>query len=138
MTSAQRNLMAAGDALVEHEPPDAALVALALEGSSAHILCLGTMRGYLHRQRQTRRLTPRNEQEGGLLTSSATAVTEPIRSGDLLMLGSASAFSTRAVGRVAATLQGDYRAPASMLATLLTEPAKKAGVGAAAVIVRIH
>lgn len=138
MNSARRDLAAAAEALLERDPPDAALVALALEGSSAHVLSLGTMRAYLHRQGQTRRLTPRDEHERGLLTGPGTVVTEAIRAGDLLMLGSATAFSTRAVGRVAAALQGDRRAPVSMLAGLLTDPAGKAGVGAAAAVIRIH
>ncbi len=137
LADARRALATAADALLEREPPDAALVALVLEPASVHVACVGPMRAYLHRRGQTRRLTPRDEAERGLLESPAAIVHEGVRAGDLLMLGSTSAFSTRAVGRVAAALQGDRHAPVESLATLLTDPAAQAGVGAAAAVLRL-
>ncbi|MEZ4246943.1 MAG: hypothetical protein R3B99_01680 [Polyangiales bacterium] len=62
-----------------------------------------------------------------------TIAAEP---GDLVLAGSASAFSASAVGRVASALQNDSVPPA-VLAALLGARGK-AGVGAVALALRIR
>ncbi|MEM9074638.1 MAG: hypothetical protein AAGE52_39450 [Myxococcota bacterium] len=133
---ARRSFLNACGALIERRMPDVAFLALALDGASIHVVCAGNVRAYVFRGRQSQRITPRVDHESGLLDGRIATASEPLNGGDLVMAGSASAFSTRAVGRVSAVLQGDPQTPPAVIANLLTDPARKAGVGAAAVVLR--
>jgi hypothetical protein len=83
-------------------------------------------------------MTPREGDPLGMLDGDPMHVTIAAEPGDLVLAGSASAFSASAVGRVASALQNDPNVPPAVLAALLTEPASKAGVGAVALALRIR
>lgn len=134
-SQARRALVHACNSLIERTVPDVAFLGLAFDHTSAHVIVAGSVRAYLHQGRQPQRMSPR-EQSEGMLEGQPLKTSAPINAGDLILAGSESAFSTRAVGRVAAVLQTDPKTPPSVLATLLTDPARKAGVGAAAVVLR--
>lgn len=137
ITSARAALVDACNALVEREVPDAGIVALLLSGGAAHVAVVGDGRVYLHRQGRPQRLTPRDQRPEGLLDGEVIVAESALDPNDLLLLGSASAFSEAAISRVGGVLQTDAEAPPAALASLLTEPARKAGVGAAALAIRI-
>jgi hypothetical protein len=131
-------LASVGDQLIERRLPDAALVAALLDRGECDVVSAGPMRAYLHRRGKPQRLTSREEPEGGLLRSAVSHCRVALEPGDLLMFGSVSAFSTRAIAQVVGVLEADPRAPPGVIASLLTDPAGQAGVGAAAIVVRIE
>lgn len=125
------------DRLVERTLPDAAFAAIALDGDELHVVSAGPCRVYLHRSGKPQRLTPREETKEGALRARVTQCSTPLEPGDLVMAGSVSAFSMRSIAQVVTVLQDDPRTEPPILASLLTEPAAQAGVGAAAVVLRI-
>jgi hypothetical protein len=126
------------DQLVERQVPDAAFVAALLAGDELDVVSAGPVRAYLHRKGRPQRLTPRDEPDGGLLRSPVGHCRLSLESGDLLMIGSESAFSMRAISQVLAVLTADPKTPPAVLASLLTEPAGRARVGGAAIVVRVE
>ena len=98
---------------------------------------MGTGRVYLHRGGQPQRLTPRDERDEGLLDGVAARCSSPISVGDIVLAGSATAFSVKAIAKLASVLEADPKTPPSVLASLLTEPAGHADVGAVAIALRI-
>lgn len=137
IAAARSALVDACNALVERDVPDAGIVALLLSGGSAHVAVVGDSRVYLQRGGRPQRLTPRDQRAEGLLDGEVVGAETPLDPDDLLLVGSASAFSEAAISRVGGVLQSDAQAPPAALASLLTEPARKAGVGAAALAIRI-
>lgn len=125
------------DHLVERMLPDASLAAIFLDGGEMHVVAAGAARVYLHRGGKPQRLTPRDEPTGGVLRARLAECTTPVEPGDLILAGSASAFSMRAISHVVGVLSQDPRTAPSVLASLLTEPAGQAGVGAVAIVLRI-
>lgn len=138
LRESRRELVGRVNDLIERDVPDATLIGLLLQDGDLHVVTAGPGRVYLHRKGEPQRLTPRDDPPVGLLEAKAATCTVRLDPGDLLMAGSVSAFSTRAIGRVASVLERDSNTPPSVLATLLTEPAAKAGVGAVAVVLRIR
>ena len=57
---------------------------------------------------------------------------------DIILFGSTTAFSKSSTAKVAAVLGKDQGVPLSVLADLLTEPAERAGRGAAAIVLRVR
>jgi len=138
LAQAQIEVTRLREGLVEVLTLDATLLAVVLEGEHLHVMCVGPARAYLHRGAKPRRLTPREDPDRALLGGSATHCETPIQPGDLILAGSVSAFSVPAIGRLASVLDADPTTPPSVLASLLTEPAAKAGVGAVAAVLRIR
>jgi len=137
VTAARDALIEACNALVEREVPDAGLVVLLLSSGSAHVAVVGDGRVYLQRRGHPQRLTPRDQRAEGLIEGEVVMGETVLDPNDLLLIGSASAFSEVAIRRVGGVLQSDANASPAALASLLTEPARKAGVGAAALAIRI-
>jgi hypothetical protein len=133
----RRDLADACDRLVERTLPDAAFAAIAVDEGDLHVVSAGPCRVYLHRSGKPQRLTPRDESKDGALLARITQCSTPLEPGDLVMAGSVSAFSMRAIAQVVTVLQDDPRTEPPILASLLTEPASQAGVGASAVVIRI-
>lgn len=133
----RRELAEACDRLVERGLPDAAFAAISVEDGELHVVSAGPCRVYLHRSGKPQRLTPREEPRDGALVARVTQCSTPLEPGDLVMAGSVSAFSMRSIAQVVTVLQDDPRTEPPILASLLTEPAAQAGVGAAAVVLRV-
>ncbi|MCA9575682.1 MAG: hypothetical protein R3B40_08790 [Polyangiales bacterium] len=140
--AARARLVTCCNALIEQRVPDSSLAALVLLDDSAHVISVGRVRAYLWRRGEHQRLTPDNEGDPGSATgvlhgepAHAQVALEPR---DVLMLGSTTAFSPSAVAKVASVMQADAETPVSILATLMTEPAKATGAGAAAVVARVR
>jgi len=125
------------DNLVERVLPDATLVALLLESGSLHVMSVGPGRVYVQRHGRPKRLTARDEQRGGLLSARPSICSTPLEPGDLVLAGSVTAFSMSSIAKVVSVLNEDPKTSPSLLGNLLTEPAGKAGVGAAAVVLRV-
>ena len=134
---ARRSLVDACDRLVERQAPDASLVAVLIDQGELHVVSAGPGRVYLHRAGKPQRLTPRDEVGGGLLRAHVTHCSSPLEPGDLIMAGSVSAFSMKSIAQTVSALSADPRTPPSVLANVLTEPAGQAGVGAAAIVLRV-
>ena len=134
---ARAGLVTACDALIEKDLPDVHAVAGTIEGNSIKIVGAGSCRAYLHRGGQPQRLTGRDEAAHGLLGGRPSRSETPLEPNDLVLFGSVSAFSVRSVARIASVLETDPKTPPSVIASLLTEPAGEAGMGAAAIVVRI-
>ena len=126
------------DALIERMLPDASLVALLLDHDDLHAVSVGPGRVYVHRRGAPHRLTPRDDPAEGLLRGTPARCSHPIEPDDVILAGSVSAFSVRAIAKLASVLEADARTPPSVLASLLTEPAGQAGVGAVAIAMRIR
>lgn len=135
---ARVRLAATCEQLVERQLPDAAFVALMFEGSDVHVVSAGPVRAYLHRKGKPQRLTPREDATAGVLHSAISHCNLALEPGDLVMMGSVSAFSMRAISQVASVLEADPRTESSVIATVLTDPAGQAGVGAAAAVLRVQ
>lgn len=133
----RRELAEACDRLVERTLPDAAFAAIAVDDGDLHVVSAGPCRVYLHRSGKPQRLTSRDEPKDGALVARITQCSTPLEPGDLVMAGSVTAFSMRSIAQVVTVLQDDPRTEPPILASLLTEPAAQAGVGAAAVVLRM-
>ena len=138
---ARAALRLACESLIEKEPPDATLIAVCLEPHAVQVLNVGGGRVYIQRKGQPERLTDRSAFDSGapdgLVHGEATLATRELRSGDLILAGSATAFSSESVNRVATVLDSDPKVPPSVLASLMTEPARRAGQGSAALALRV-
>ena len=136
---ARRALTDMLNGLVERSIPDVAVLAVHFDHLGLHVMSVGDCRAYLHRgAKNPQRMTPREGDTLGLLEGEPTYVAIPAEPGDLVLAGSASAFSASAVGRVATALQNDPHVPPAVLAALLVEPAGRAGMGAVALALRIR
>ncbi len=136
--AAQEELSRRTHALVEHTLPDAILVSLLADHDELHVMSVGASRVYLQRRGQPQRLTPREDPPEGLREGTPVRCSVALEPGDVVLAGSVSAFSVQAVAKLASVLEADPRTPPSVLATLLTEPAAKAGVGAAGLVLRVR
>jgi hypothetical protein len=135
---ARVSLAEACDQLVERQLPDAAFVALLFDQGELHVVSAGPIRAYLHRKGKPQRLTPREEPAGGVLRSAVSHCNLSLEPGDLVMMGSVSAFSMRSISQVVTVLQSDPKTAPSVIASVLTDPAGQAGVGAAAAVLRVQ
>lgn len=124
--------------LVERVLPDATLVALMLSQGQLHVVSVGPGRVYIHRSGRPKRLTSREETSGGLLRARPSMCSAPLEPGDLVLAGSVTAFSMSSIAKAMSVLTADPDTAPSVLASVLTEPAAKAGVGAAAVVLRVR
>ncbi len=139
LDGARAGLHAAVDVLVERRLPDCAFLVLTLAGGELHVASVGNLRAYHRRKGQPKRLTPREQDpNAGLLAGTPTTVSAALDPGDLVLAGTSTAFSSSAVGRVATVLQTDPATPPSVLASLLVEPARQAGAGAAALALKVR
>lgn len=138
VNAARGSLVHACNTLVERRVPDAHFCAVQLLPNQLRVSCAGNCRVYLHRGNRPERITSRDVAAGGLLNSETRHYEHSIEPSDLILVGSESAFSTAAVSRVAAVIQDDPNTSSAVLASLLTEPARKAGIGAAAIAIRIR
>jgi hypothetical protein len=135
--AARQSLASTIECLVEREVPDVTLAGLLLEAGALHVITAGTSRIYVQRGAQPHRLTPREEPTTGLLATPPTRSTFALEPGDLVLAGSVSAFSMRSISRLSAVLEEDPHAAPAVLVSVLTEPAALAGLGAAAVALRV-
>ena len=135
--AARAGLVNACDALIERELPDVHAVAGVIDGGSLRVMAVGGSRVYLHRGGQPQRLTSRDDAPQGLLGGRPSRSETPLEPNDLLLFGSVSSFSVRSVARIASVLDTDPKTAPSVIASLLTEPAREAGLGAAAIVVRV-
>lgn len=134
---ARDTLTAKVNTLIERSLPDANFAGVLLEQGTLHVIATGPSRVYLHRRGKPRRLTHREEEPRGILEGTAGRTEVILEPEDVILLGSGSAFSTKAIGRIASVLDADPKTPPSVLASLLTEPAGAAGAGAAAIVLRV-
>lgn len=137
VASARSALARRCDDLVERMLPDASLIAVLLGDGQLHVLSVGPGRVYIQRSGRPQRLTSRDEAPGGLLRAQPSQCSAPVRSGDLVLAGSLTAFSMSAIAEAVVLLSQDRMVEPKELARLLTAPAAKAGVGAAAMVLRI-
>ncbi|MFK7987873.1 MAG: hypothetical protein AB8I08_17780 [Sandaracinaceae bacterium] len=137
-SEARDALADACDNLVERLLPDATLVGMVIDDGHLHVMSVGAGRVYIQRGGRPQRLTAREEENGGLLRSRPSICSTPVEPGDLVLAGSVTAFSMSSIARVVSVINSDPMTQASVLAKLLTDPAGKAGVGAAAVATRVR
>ncbi|MBK8172169.1 MAG: hypothetical protein IPK60_17750 [Sandaracinaceae bacterium] len=137
MHVARSALVQACQILVERIAPDVAMLAMAIEDDGVHVSSVGAARAYIYRGGVPQRLTPRSDDVGGILVEAPVRSHMPLEPGDIILAGSVSAFSQHAVARITAILTADRETTPSTLANVLTEPAAKSGVGAAAVVIRL-
>lgn len=135
---AHRRLTQRCDTLIERMTPDATLVALEVDHTHLHVISVGPSRVYLQRKGKPQRLTPRDDPNEGLLGGTPVRCSVDVHPSDLVLAGSVSAFSVKAVSKLASVLEAEPKTPPTVLASLLTEPAARAGVGAAALALRIR
>lgn len=138
ISQARASLAEHCDRLVERILPDATLVALMLADGQLHVMSVGAGRVYVQRSGRPQRLTAREESNTGLLRARPSVCATPIEPGDLVLAGSVTAFSMSSIAKAMSVLSADPDTAPSVLASLLTEPAGKAGVGAAAVVLRVR
>ncbi|MEM9193423.1 MAG: hypothetical protein AAGF12_29890, partial [Myxococcota bacterium] len=120
--AARQTLARRCDALIERMLPDATLIASGLSNGALHVISAGPGRVYLHRGGQPKRLTPRDESNEGILKGTLARCSVDLEPEDIVLIGSVSAFSVRAIARLASVLDADRRTPPNVLASLLTEP----------------
>lgn len=138
ISQARADLAEHCDRLVERLLPDATLVTLLLADGQLHVMSVGPGRVYVQRSGRPKRLTAREESNIGILRARPSVCSTPIEAGDLILAGSVTAFSMSSIAKAMSVLSADADTAPSVLASLLTEPAAKAGVGAAAVVARVR
>lgn len=138
ISQARSSLAEHCDRLVERLLPDATLVALMLADGHLHVMSVGPGRVYVQRSGKPKRLTAREEGNAGILRARPSVCATPIEPGDLVLAGSVTAFSMSSIAKAMSVLSADPDTAPAVLASLLTEPAAKAGVGAAAVVLRVR
>lgn len=131
-------LSARTDALIDSTVPDAALVAVLVDAGQLHLTGAGSVRAYLHRRGKPRRLTDRTDDPRGVIAGAPMSVNLALEPEDIVLFGSASAFSAKAIDKLASVLSADHQTAPAVLASLLTEPAFHAGAGAAAIVFRVR
>lgn len=136
-SEARATLATTCDNLVERVLPDATLVGLLLGDGMLHVMSAGPGRVYVQRDGKPKRLTARDEQKGGLLKARPSICSTPVEPGDLILAGSVTAFSVSSIARAVSVLSEDPKTAPAVLGNLLTEPAGRAGAGAAAIVLRI-
>lgn len=134
---AQRRVRVRAESLIERRLPDVGLLALAVDGSILHVLCLGPARAYLQRRRGIRRLSPRDDRPEGLLKASPTWCAEELEANDLLVAGSLTAFSEQAMAPLRTQMEGGFMLPPRKVVDDLNKPAAAQGIGAAAIAFRV-
>lgn len=140
----QRQLARWAGTLLERDKPDVAVAAIRLSPSEADgriqldLVTAGPGRVYLYRKGEPVRLSPRDEPRAGLLREKPTVAQTSLAVGDLLLMGSVSAFSVRSMAQIASTIHESPDVPMTTLVHQLVDPAKRTGVGAAAVAIRIE
>jgi len=125
------------NSLIERGLPDANFAGVLIDQGTLHVMATGPSRVYLHRRGKPRRLTHREEDPRGMLEGAAMRTDLVLEPDDVILVGSGSAFSSKAIAKLASVLDADPKTPASVLASLLTEPAGVAGAGAAAIVLRV-
>lgn len=135
---ARETLAKRAETLVERLLPDAAFVACVLDGDVAHIVSAGPARAYLHRGTEPKRLTPRDEPREGILQAALAHSSVSLVPNDLILLGTESAFSVRAIGALSTLLAPGSNIEPARITEALTAPAVTAGVAAAAGALRVH
>ncbi len=137
--SAKDTLTRQGLSLIESDLPDASLIAVGVDGDHMQILSAGEGRVYLQRVGQSaERLTSRDETHGGILTEDAIHVAAVVAPGDLLLIGSESAFSRKSIDAIAATLEATPQSATAVLAGILADPAAQSGAGGVATVLRVR
>jgi serine/threonine protein phosphatase PrpC len=126
------------NALIERSIPDTTFAGVLIDQGTLHVMSTGPARVYLHRRGRAQRLTQRDEELAGVLEGTATRTSVELEPEDVVLLGTGSAFSSKAVTKLASVLEADGRTPVAVLASLLTEPAGVAGAGAAAIVLRVR
>jgi hypothetical protein len=134
---ARTALAEACERLVERQLPDASFAAVGLDRGELHVVSAGSVRVYLQRAGKPQRLTPRDDAPLGILRARVAHASLPVEPGDLVLVGSATAFSVQAISKVVAVLAEDGRTTPAVIASLLTDPAGQAGAAAAAAVVRV-
>jgi hypothetical protein len=135
---ARESLTKQCETLVERLVPDVAFVAVVLDGDIAHVVNAGPARAYLHRGTEPKRLTPREESREGILRAPLAHSSVSLAPRDLLLLGTESAFSVRAIGKLSNMLAPGADPDASAVTEALLGPAVEAGVAASAAALRVH
>lgn len=135
--AARERLRKRCDQLLEKMVPDASLTAACIGATELDVVSVGPGRVYLHRGGQPQRLTPRDESETGVLRGIAAKCSVPLELGDVILIGSSTAFSVKSIAKLASVLEADPKTAPSVLASLLVEPAAQAGAGAAAIVFRV-
>ncbi len=126
------------NSLIERSIPDTTFAGVLIDQGTLHVMSAGPARVYLHRRGKAQRLTQRDEITVGVLEGKAIRTQLDLEPEDVVLLGTGSAFSSKAVTKLASVLEADARTPVSVLASLLTEPAGVAGAGAAAIVLRVR
>lgn len=135
---ARSALARACDNLVERMLADATLVGILLSDGELHVMSAGPGRVYVQRAGRPKRLTAREEERGGLLRARPAICSTPVQPGDLVLAGSVTAFSMSSIAKAISVLAEDPNTAPAVIGSLLTEPGQRAGVGAAALVLRIH
>lgn len=115
---------------------DVALVIAHLSDDKLLALSAGPVRIYVAGAAAPQRLSPRDADKG-ILEGRPHLSQAPIGRGDIVLAGSEDAFSVRGVARVGKVIGDNPKTRAQVIASLLTEPARDAGVAAVAAAIRI-
>lgn len=134
---ARQRLRSQVDALVERHRCDVGLALLALDASSLHVLCAGPVRAYLRRLDTVRRLTPNDDRSEGLLKVPASAHTERVEPGDLVVAGSLTAFCDESLQRLGTALAHDHLLPPHTVIELLNASAAGSRRGVSSLALRV-
>lgn len=134
---ARSSLLRLGERLIERRVPDANLLALLFEHGDLHVTGVGDSRAYLYRRGDIKRLTPRDEKPDGLVTGQPFRSGEHLEPLDIVVAGSATAFSQQAIAQFGAVIKTDNTPTPSVLAQILADPSAKSGAGSVVMIAKV-
>lgn len=121
----------------ELQGPDVAMALAHFADGQLFVATAGPARVYVATRGRAQRVSTREESEEGVVRTSGSVAAVRSEPDMLVLLGSVSAFSVRAVKQVTGLLVTEPSTSGAALVSLLTEPAAHAGVGAAALAIRV-
>jgi len=133
----ERAILWLRETLIEQRMPLDVSVGIAMPaGDSIHIAMCAGVRMYRARGNAPERVPSPTSSPEGLLNGPLVVTTEALHAGEVFVLGTREAFSIRAVGNLAQTLNRPGPRSVVELCDGVLDPCRSTGQGAAAVVIR--
>jgi hypothetical protein len=136
LAGAASRVRACAAALVDDSPVQIHGLAMTVRGERLHVATAGSVRAYLQRGTEHRRLTSSSDAKGLLKAFTFPTAKETLQAGDIVVVGPSHVFGPAGVGQLAKLLKNRDRASARSIARGLLSTADTEQTGGAVVALR--